>query len=282
MNYYLDKLLIQDIVDIVPIVVERYGSYVGLQDFDDFEKAFEEVFEIKARRRRYLLTALMKANILHDEGLSIILKGRKGVGKSTYAIKTVVQFFMEQDLSPGESYFEVLRRIIHTPYEFRLGINRFNDVLIWDDAGVWLSTYFWYDQDMRPYLLWFLNWYDTSRTTIHNLVFTTLTPKKLPPRIREDVEAVHARIRRVGSKKIDGRLFKVSTAHLVMLDESDYSLKILRQDLGEDQYIVYLPEPVYKIYWVIRKAYDILAEQKLNNILVQKGLIPTELGSNIP
>jgi len=279
---YLKQLLIHDIIDIIPYVIDEFGRKLGVRDLDHFEELLESIFRIKARRRKYLLTGLMKSNIMYDEGLSIIIKGRKGVGKSTYAIKTAVQFFMENDFDPGDAYFEVLKRIIHTPHEFRLGINRYNDLLIWDDAGVWLSTYFWYDPDMRPYLIWFLNWYDTSRTTVHNLIFTTLTPKKLPPRVREDVEAIHARVRRVGSKYIDNRLFKVSSAHLVSIDESDYSLRILRQDIGEDQYVVYLPEPFYKVYSVIRKSYDVLAEQKLNMILIEKGLIPEDLGSNIP
>ena len=281
---YLNQLLAVDVIDIIPYILEMYGDELGISNLDELELEFEKLLDIKARKRRYLLTDLIISNIKHDEGLSVIIKGRKGVGKSTYMIKTTVQYFMQyMGLDPGEAYFETLKRIIHTAREFRIGIHRYRDILLWDDAGVWLSTYFWYDRDMRPYLIWFLNWYDTSRTTIHNLIFTTLTPKKLPPRVREDIEAIHARVRRVGSKYIDNKMFKVSNAHLILIDEYDYSTQTYSEDIGEDQFVVFLPEPCYKIYRVLRKAYDVLAEQKLSIILREKGLLGSdELGSNIP
>ena len=169
---------------------------------------------------------------------------------------------------------------VHKFHEFgtSTSLKKYDDILIWDDAGVWLSTYFWYHPELRPYLIWFLNWYDTSRTDIKVLIFTTPTKKKLPPRIREDPESLHIRIRRIGTDKLsDGRKMKIAEAHIVMLDESDYSGKLFTSDIGFDQFVVYLPDPVYKAYKILRDGYHRLAKKMLSKVLVEKGLIPEEL-----
>jgi len=253
-------------------------SILTEEERDELFCALDEVPKVKCRKRNYILLSFICDAMEYNELQPIIITGRRGAGKSTYALKVTAQYFMRKGLSCGEAYLEALKRIVHSPKEFFDALKKYDDILIWDDAGVWLSTYFWYHPELRPYLIWFLNWYDTSRTDIKVLIFTTPTKKKLPPRIREDPESLHIRIRRIGTDKLsDGRKMKIAEAHIVMLDESDYTGKIMTEDMGSDQYVVYLPDPVYRAYKIIRDGYHRLAKKILGKVLVEKGIIPREL-----
>lgn len=240
-------------------------------DFDPLElirRHEEEVRSVKCRRRKYFLVDFIADAIENDEVQPIIVYGRRGGGKSTYALKTVVQYLMQhQGLECGDAFIEALKMLVHTPQEVFDAISQRQRIMIWDDAGVWLSTYFWYIPEMRPYLTWFLNWFDTSRTDVNVIIFTVPHLRKLPPRVREDPETLRVRVRRVGTKYIEGRKFKVADAHLVRLEESEYTLKQYTEDLGYDEYIVYLPDPVYRVYKQIRDHYHILASQMLQKVL---------------
>ena len=239
-----------------------------------------EVPYVKCKRVQYVLLKYIVDAIDSGEMLPVIIYGRRGGGKSTYAMKIAVQFQMQyMNRDCGEAYACVLREwLIHTPEEFITAIKSWKPIVIWDDAGVWLSTYFWYIQEMRPYLIWFLNWYDTSRTDVGALIFTTVSIRKLPPKVREDVEAIHVRIRRIGR----GSRAKVARAHIIIHDESDYTGKTYTIDAGYDVYEVYLPDPVYKAYKIIRDGYHQLAKQLLGEVLEKMGLpVDIEMPENV-
>ena len=81
--------------------------------------------------------------------------------------------------------------------------------------------------------------------------------------MRDDVEVVRVRIRRVGR----GQRAKVARAHVIIFDESDYGNKQYVADEFYDTFEVYLPDPVYEYYQIIRKEYSKYARKKLARIL---------------
>ena len=242
-----------------------------------FKMLEEEVPYVRCRRVNYLLLQYMVDAIDSSETLPVIIYGRRGGGKSTFSLKLATQFQMQyMNKDCGEAYKHVLEEwLIHTPEEFSASIKQWKPILIWDDAGVWLSTYFWYLPEMRPYLIWFLNWYDTGRTDVGVLIFTTVSVKKLPPKVRDDVEVIRVRVRRIGK----GQRAKVARAHIVVYDESDYSGKPYIVDEFYDDFEVYLPDPVYKTYKIIRDGYHRLAKQLLGQAITKMGGNIPELGS---
>jgi hypothetical protein len=235
----------------------------------------EEVPYVRCKRVDYLLLRYIVDAIDSGEMLPVIIYGRRGGGKSTYALKLAAQYqlqYMNRDC--GEAYRHALEEwLIHTPEEFSRAVTSWKPMVVWDDAGVWLSTYFWYLPEMRPYLIWFLNWYDTSRTDIGALLFTTVSVRKLPPRVRDDVEVVRARIRRIGR----GQRAKVAKAHVIVYDESDYTGKPYIADEFYDTFEVFLPDPVYRAYKIIRDGYHRLAKKLLGRVLAEKGMYIPEL-----
>ena len=230
--------------------------------------------EVKCRKRKNLLHYFFREAIEENEMQPIIIYGRRGGGKSTLALKSTAYFFMDYyGLECGEAYLEVFKRLVHTPKEFFLTKSKYSDIIIWDDAGVWLSTYFWYLPGMRSYLAWFFNWYDTSRTDVKVLVFTTPHPKKLPPVVRSDIEVLRVRIRRIGADVKSNRKYKIALAHIVKHDVSDYSMKEFDEDAGAMTYTVRLPDLVYEAYSIIRDGYHRLANKMWEKVMVEKKLL---------
>lgn len=220
------------------------------------------------RKVKYSMTAIM-AQTLQDNGFqSFIVIGGKGNGKSTYAIKSTAMYYMiYEDYPCGEAYQEALKKIAFSAKDLLQRIDEGHKIVIWDDAGYHGSTYYWYDEEMRQYIIALVNWYDVARTDINVLIMTTPTKKKLPPTIRSDPDAILVNISKHGKIRVDDIVFKQSRAIGVRNIESLYEEKTIRTDLFKDLFIVYLPDPVYELYYIIRKQYSKYARKKLKKII---------------
>ncbi len=198
----------------------------------------------------------------------IIIYGRKGGGKSTYAIKTVATYYMRREgLECGDAYQKALSTIAFSARDLLNRIDEDREIVIWDDAGLWGSTYMWFDSAMRPYLEALLDWYDVARTDVNVLIMTTPTKKKLPPKIRDDADAIIARVNKHGVVNYKERRIKTAVLVAARNHESLYSDKMFRSELFRDHFRVWLPDPVYEYYRIIRKEYSKYAKRKLAKIL---------------
>ena len=97
-----------------------------------------------------------------------------------------------------------------------------------------------------------------ARTDIRVVIASTPSKKKLPPTIRNDPEAILVRVRRHGVKyhKGLGRHIKESEAIGVRNVEGIYDDKVYRQELFRDVFLVYMPDPVYQWYGIVRRKYS--------------------------
>lgn len=220
------------------------------------------------RATEYAAHRFINEAIEDREFLSFIIYGRKGGGKSTYSIRVVATYFMRKhDMECGEAYQAALERIVFSPRDLLEKIEHGYDIIIWDDAGVWGSTYMWFDPVMRRYLEALLDWYDVARTDVSVLIMTTPSKKKLPPRIREDADAIIARVNKHGVKHYNGLRLKTAVLIAARNVEGIYDDRMVRQELFRDYFTVYLPDPVYEYYRVVRQAYSRYARQKLRHIV---------------
>ena len=212
----------------------------------------------------YSVVKLARRAIELDEFQAFILIGGKGHGKSTYSIKSVAFYFMRYEgLSCGEAYLEALGRIAFTGLELMKVVEEYGDLVIWDDAGLHGSTYYWFVDGMREYVIALSNWYDVARTDVKVLIASTPSKRKLPPTLRSDPEAILVRVRRHGVKLHPGlgKKIKESEAVGVRNIESLYEEKVIRQELFRDVFLVYLPDPVYEYYEIVRRKYSELARK---------------------
>ena len=233
--------------------------------------------ETRCRKHRYAFVDRVLADMIKaDEPAPVIIYGRRGAGKTTYAMKTVAQYLMQYEgIECGEAYYKIITEyLVYHPRDFIERLRSHREVIIWDDAGQWLSTYFWYDPELRPYLVAIINWFDTSRTSLGAPIFTTPTPKKLPPKIRDDVYIILTRVRRAGTGK-NG--FKIAKAHTIVFEESEYRVgrRYVVAELS-DYYEVRLPDPVYQAYKPIRDAYHQLATELLHKAMATGNIYTLE------
>ena len=211
----------------------------------------------------YSTTRLARMTIEEDGFQAFILIGGKGHGKSTYSLKTVAYYFMiYEGLNCGEAYQEALKRVAFTAKELLDKIEDYGDMIIWDDAGLHGSTYYWFVEGAQEYIITLANWYDVARTDVRVMLMSTPTKKKLPPVIRSDPEAILVRVRKVGSiVRPNGVRVKRSEAVGARNIESLYVDRTFREEIFTDRFIVYLPDPVYKYYNIIRNKYSEIARE---------------------
>ena len=238
-----------------------------LLDLWDEIEELDENPELGCRATSYSIHRFIEEAVRDQEFLGFILYGRKGGGKSTYAIKALATYYMRtEEMGCGEAYQEALQSLAFSARDL-LELMDERQIIVWDDAGLWGSTYMWYDPAMRPYLEALLNWYDVARTDVNVLIMTTPSKKKLPPRIRDDHDAIIGRVNKHGIVTYGGRRMKTAVVVAARNSESLYGDKIFRKELFRDYYTVHLPDPVYEFYHEIRREYSRYARAKLAKIV---------------
>lgn len=224
------------------------------------------------RAVKYSSVRIIKSVVEEDGFQAFILIGGKGHGKSTYSIKTVAFYFMVYEgMDCGEAYLAALDRIAFTAEELLDKIEQFGDIVIWDDAGLHGSTYFWFDDAGQEYLRALADWYDVARTDIKALIMSTPSKRKLPPIIRTDPEALLVVVRKHGIKQVEGiGRIRTSVARAARNIEPLFTDRTYREEVYRDVFTVWLPTPVYNYYQVLRQRYSVAARRRLRDVLQRR------------
>jgi len=238
--------------------------------------------------KRYAILRFIQETLEDDGFQSFIIFGSKGAGKSTYALRVAAQYYHFIEKKPTEeSWREAIKTVAFTIYEVLQKIDEGRKIIIWDDAGLWLSTYMWYDEKTRKYLEYFNDYWDVIRTDAYVIMFTTPTKKKLPPKVREDSSAILVRITKIPSTTkvckmnkqfkllYECRYVKMSLAEGARNVEGLYDDRTLRKLLFTDYFIRYVPDKYWAIYQKKRKSYSRYARKQLERIIQE--IFPIEI-----
>lgn len=191
-----------------------------------------------------------------------IIYGRRGSGKSSYAIQVLRDFFMSKGLSENEAYDEAIRVM-----KYRMGdIIEFvkthadnGDIapsLIIDDAGVGLSRYRWWTEPKQ--ILHLQSMMDTVRSGLSSILMTCPSPKSILSFIRKDYDDYFVKITKVSG---DWRRKAIGYQMSTLPSGKTYVFKKF-----EDNYSCYLPNKVYQKYDKIRRGYLKEAMAKLEKM----------------
>ena len=211
----------------------------------------------------------MREALEDGEFRAFIIVGSKGAGKSTYAIKAVAHYLHYfEGLQFRDAYREALESVVFTAPEFIDVASEGRDVIIWDDAGVFLSTYMWFDEKYRRYLEAFLDYYDVVRTDASIIIFTTPKKDKLPPKVRTDPSSFIVRIAKAGFVVENNTKVKIARAEGVRNQEGLYEDRTIRQLVFRDKFRVKLPEDIYNDYMKKRRKYAEWARQRLARVML--------------
>lgn len=125
----------------------------------------------------------IKRMVAENGFMSVMIVGRQGVGKTTYAMKTLYQYYGDWD--------KVFESMTFDPIELLRRRKHYDAILI-DDAGVHLSKYDWRDKSD------FAKFFNLIRDVTNFLIFTTPNEGDILKNIRDKLTylvAIHGHVK---------------------------------------------------------------------------------------
>jgi hypothetical protein len=122
--------------------------------------------------------------------MSVMIVGRQGVGKTTYAMRTLYHYYGDWD--------KVLESITFDPIEL-LRKRKHYDVILIDDAGVHLSKYDWHKKSD------FAKFFNLIRDVTNFVIFTTPNEGDILKNVRDKLTylaVIHGHVRPKKGKKL--------------------------------------------------------------------------------
>jgi hypothetical protein len=125
--------------------------------------------------------------------MSVMIVGRQGVGKTTYAMRTLYHYYGDWD--------KVLESMTFDPIEL-LRKRKHYDVVLIDDAGVHLSKYDWHNKSD------FAKFFNLIRDVTNFVIFTTPNEGDILKNVRDKLTylaVIHGHVRPKGKKLSNGQ-----------------------------------------------------------------------------
>ena len=121
--------------------------------------------------------------------ISAVIFGKQGAGKTTYAMKAMRDVFYKlYNLNTKDEAWEYVKKyyFFELPEALEVIYNAFENneripVILFDDAGIWLSKYQWYEK----YMVLFYKLYALIRTRVSAVIFTSPSPDDIALFLRE-------------------------------------------------------------------------------------------------
>jgi len=135
----------------------------------------------------------IKQMVKENGFMSVMIVGRQGVGKTTYAMRTLYHYF-------NGDWDKVLESMTFDPIEL-LRKRKHYDVILIDDAGVHLSKYDWRNKSD------FAKFFNLIRDATNFVIFTTPNEGELLKSLRDKLTylaVIHGHVRPRGKKTRDG------------------------------------------------------------------------------
>ena len=186
----------------------------------------------------------------------VVIYGARGVGKSTYSIKELYRYYGDWGKALDHIAFSIDDLLDKSGREF----------IVWDDAGVWGSTYLWFTEGQKLLAALF-DYLDTARLDFNLLALTTPSLRKIPPAIRLADGNVIIKIVRSGYSS--GGV-KIARANWYTV--SEYIGKHIIKKVGRENFRVRLPDPVYQEYLETRRYYTAATRHALRSTASELGL----------
>jgi len=132
----------------------------------------------------------IKRMVKENGFMSVMIVGRQGVGKTTYAMRTLYHYYKDWD--------KVLESMTFDPIEL-LRKRKHYDVILIDDAGVHLSKYDWHSKSD------FAKFFNLIRDVTNFVIFTTPNEGDILKAVRDKLTylaVIHGHTRPKKGKKI--------------------------------------------------------------------------------
>ena len=169
--------------------------------------------------------------------VSAFIYGFQGVGKTTYGLKVLHGIYNDWDMVLDNTYFYIDNLLPKLKESYKSG-ERIKAILL-DDAGVWLTKYYWY----RHFSVWFSKFFNLIRTVSAGLLFTSVEVTDIVKFVRDKM------VYRVAIIP-ENRLWRKAIGYKVVLLPS---LDRIVVRYFADRFTLKLPSDVRKQYEEMRK-----------------------------
>lgn len=199
--------------------------------------------------------------------VSAVIFGKQGSGKTTYALKVARDVFWKlNNLQNKEDAWDYVRKAYF--FELPDALDKIQDaidndyripLIIFDDAGIWLSKYVWYEDYMKV----FYKIYALIRTRVSAVIFTTPSPEDIAFYLREK-GWYQIRVTMVNRNKM------IARATLYAKDfgrNSKGEIVTQVKTKALDFFKAQLPDNIFKEYMQRRKETESKLLQELREIL---------------
>ncbi|AGG36555.1 DnaA-like protein [Sulfolobales Mexican fusellovirus 1] len=197
-------------------------------------------------------------NAYREEGfVGVEVFGPQGAGKTTYALKVAKQVYKHLgyknswEVALNHLYFDVKDSLVVLTEAYFT--QKRIPVIIYDDAGVWLEKYSWQKSDLRL----FARLYKLIRTLTAGVIFTTPSEGDLMKNVREKAWYKVKVVKNGHSRGVQRSKAKIFAFKLEVVNRQ---FKEVVVEKAEDEYLVKLPDHIYKVYLEKRKREGILPQ----------------------
>jgi len=214
-------------------------------------------------RRTYTLTAIilethkMYSNVLTGVFADPNNLHKRGIGKSVYSIKIIMQVYNVKDWPKIREY------IVFTPEDFVKILDKLINenirlpLLVWDDAGFWLNKQRW----MNKFVIAVRENMNVIRSYMTSIIFTSPTYVELARGIRDHLDlAVLIRLKNYDpdpqKRYSRGRGYKHS-------EDLFFTNKKRPEPIFEDMFKLWLPDRIFWPYDEFRKEYVKIGLQRM-------------------
>ncbi len=199
--------------------------------------------------------------------ISAVIFGKQGSGKTTYALKAMRDaFYKLYNLSTKDDAWEYVKKyyFFELPEALEVIYNAFeNDqripVILFDDAGIWLSKYQWFEK----YMIVFYKLYALIRTRVSAVIFTSPSPDDIALFLREKG---WIQIRIKWSNKKD-RIAEADLYKKVFDRDSKGNITTRTEYTALDQFKVQLPDGFLNEYLIKRRETERKLLEELKELL---------------
>jgi len=201
-----------------------------------------------------LVEKILKARGPPSEHFTVVVEGKKGRGKSSYAIQVGVRVLKyAYGLTDQEAWEAIKGFIVWTPVQYANKIEEIEKtigvapVIIWDDAGYWLSAYKFREQAIQAVA----EYNDLARTHLVCTILTSPRSTSITRRVRVDPGGLKVRIVKVSA----GDPWK-RWAHIYRWWESPDEKRVGTSHRLTDEFNCKLPDEFFAWYDPLRRRYE--------------------------
>ena len=200
------------------------------------------------------ISKIIEQNWYQDRFGIFVVYGESGIGKSVYALKSLMELGLDWKQHVFFKPEEFLNAITKAAYE-----QRRIKVLVVDDAGLHLYAHNW----MNPWVKSFVQFLNVARTVLANLILTTPNPNMLVRKITQ-LDSYYIKITKHYADNEYGQYKREAKGYKnVMLPSGARRVKLKFIDYFD----VRLPDDLYQDYIQYRYGYTLEAVDRLKQTL---------------